>query len=156
MLLLTCLNILIDKVITQTIFMVLPTSGSLSHLGRPLDASSGVSPRYSSATYSQLTTFSFCRYNMMTEYIFFSQSSNRWGKDLTLLWGHLGICPLLWQFHIMSINWSELSSLTGLMALGGQREMLQWHCLSPHLCWGGGDRQQKVWTLHHMGEPSSG
>ena len=95
MLLLTHLNILIDKVITQTIFMVLSTSRSFSHLGRPLDASSGISPKYLSATYSQLTTFSFCRYNMMTKYTFFSQGSDRWGKDLALLWGCLGICPLL-------------------------------------------------------------
>ena len=73
---------------------------------------------WSSATYSQLTTSSFCRYNKMTEYTFFSQGSNRWGNDLTLLWGHLRICPSSWWFHITCITQSELSSLTGLMAWG--------------------------------------
>ena len=36
LLLLTCLNMLIDKAITQTIFMILFTSRSLSHLGETL------------------------------------------------------------------------------------------------------------------------
>ena len=99
-----------------------------SHLGhfltweRPLDASSGISPRYSSATYFQLTTSSFYRYSMMTDYAFFSQGSDRWGKDLTLLWGHLNICPSLQQSHITSVSQPELSSLTGLKALGDKEK----------------------------------
>ena len=114
MLLLTHLIMPMDKVITQTIFVVLFTSGSLSHLGETLRCLIWHLPRYLSPTYSQFTTFSFCRYNMMTEYTFFSQGCDRWGKDLALLWGHLGIC-------ITSINQSELSSLTGLMAWGAKR-----------------------------------
>ena len=95
-----------------------------SHLGhfvtweRPLDASCGISPRYSSATNFQLTTSSLYRYNMMTDYAFFSQGSNRWGKNLALLWGCLNICPLLQQFHIMSITQEEHSCLTSLKAWG--------------------------------------
>ena len=55
MLLLTCLFMPINNAITQTIFMVLFTSGSLLTWGKPLDTSSNISPRYLSATYSQLT-----------------------------------------------------------------------------------------------------
>ena len=49
----------IDKVITQTIFVVPFTCGHFLTWERPLYASSGISPRYSSATYSQLTTSPF-------------------------------------------------------------------------------------------------
>ena len=58
----------------------------------------------------------------MTNYAFFSQSSDRWGKDLALFWGHLNICPSLQQFHITSITQSELSSLTGLKAWGDKEK----------------------------------
>ena len=58
----------------------------------------------------------------MTNYAFFSQGSDRWGKDLTLLWGCLNICPSLQQFHISFVTQSELSSLTGLKAWGKQRK----------------------------------
>ena len=53
---------------------------------------------------------------MMTNYAFFLQGSDRWGKDLALLWGCLNIFPSLQQFHISSITQSEFSSLTGLKA----------------------------------------
>ena len=58
----------------------------------------------------------------MIEYTFFSQGSNRWGKDLTLLWGCLSIYPSLCQFHTMSITQSELSSLPGLIAWGDKEK----------------------------------
>ena len=124
MLLLTCLIMPINNVITQTIFMVLFTSGSLLTLGEPLDASSSISSRYSSATYSQLTTsLFFYRHQRMTHYAFFSQGSHRWGKVLALLWGHLTICPPLQQFYISSITQSELSSLTSLKAWGEKHKV---------------------------------
>ena len=50
------------------------------------------------------------------------QGSDRWGKDLALLWGCLNICPSLQQFHILSVTQLELSSLTGLKAWGAQRK----------------------------------
>ena len=49
----------IDDVNTQTKFMVLFTSGSLLTWGKPSDASPGVSPRYLSTIYSQLTISPF-------------------------------------------------------------------------------------------------
>ena len=94
MLLLTCLIMPISHVSTQTIFMVLFTSRSLLIWGKPLDASSSISPRYLSATYSQLPISPFfCRHCTMTDYAFFSLWSGRWGKDLTPLWRHLTILP---------------------------------------------------------------
>ena len=95
MLSLTCIIMPIDNVITQTIFMVLFTSRSLLTWGKPLDASSGVSPRYSSATYSQLPTSPLLlhRYYMMTAFAFFSQGSDRWGRSLPCGWGALPSAP---------------------------------------------------------------
>ena len=49
----------VDNVNTQTRFMVLFTSESLLTWGKPLDTSSGVSPRYLSTIYSQLTISPF-------------------------------------------------------------------------------------------------
>ena len=123
MLSLTHLIMPIDNVNTQTIFMVLFTFWSLLTLGKPLDASSNISPRYLSATYSQLTTSPFFyRHHMMTDYAFFSQGLDRWGKDLAPLVGCLTICLPLQQFHISSITQSELSSLTSLKVWGEKQK----------------------------------
>ena len=122
MLSLTCLIMPIDKVITQTIFVVLFTSRSLSHLGETLRCLawclSQVFVCYLlSINYIPL----FYRYYMTTN-SFFLQGSDRWGKDLALLWGCLNICPSLQQFHISSITQSELSSLTGFKAWGDKEK----------------------------------
>ena len=120
-LLLTCLNMLTDKTITQTIFAVHLHPGHFLTLERPLDASSGVSTRYSSATSSQLTISSHYRHNMMHNYEFFSKDSSWWREAFQSLWGCLGICPLLNQFHVTSITHLKLSTLTSLKAWGMQR-----------------------------------
>ena len=68
MLLLTHLIMPISNISTQTIFVVLFTSGSVLIWGKPLDASSSICPRYLSATYSQLTISPFfCRHHTMTD-----------------------------------------------------------------------------------------
>ena len=59
----------------------------------------------------------------MTDYTFFSQGSDRWGKELALLWGCLTICPPLQQFHISSITQLELTSLMGLKAWGEKQRV---------------------------------
>ena len=59
----------------------------------------------------------------MTNYAFFLQGSDRWGKDLALLWGCLNIYLSLQQFHIMSITQSEVFSLTGLKAWGDKEKV---------------------------------
>ena len=101
MLLLTCPIRPIDNINTQTIFLVPFTSRSLLTWGKPLDALSSISPRYLSTTYSQLTISPFFyRHPIMTDYAFFSQGLDRWGKEMALLWGSLTISPPLQQFHI--------------------------------------------------------
>ena len=140
MLLLTCLIMPIDNVITQTIFVVLFTSRSLLTWAKPLDASSGFSPRYLSATYSQFTISPFfCRHCTMTDYVFFSLGSDMWGRDLAQLWGHLTICPPLQQFHIPSITQSELSSVMSLKAWGRKRRSIM-ISLPVGTGWGGGHK----------------
>ena len=119
MLSLTCLIMPIDKVITQTIFLVLFTSGSLLTWDRPLDALSGISPQIFicyllSINYIPL----FYRYYMMTDYASFCKVLTGGGRTLPCYGEHLNICPSLQQFHISSITQSELSSLTGLKAWG--------------------------------------
>ena len=59
----------------------------------------------------------------MTDYSFFSQGLDRWGKDLALLWRCLTICPPLQQFHISSITQSELSSRTSLRVWGEKQKV---------------------------------
>ena len=114
----------IDNINTQTIFMVLFTSRSLLTWRKPLDASSGTSPRYLSTTYSQFSVSPFFyRHPIMTDYAFFSQESDRWGKQLALLWRSLTICPPLQQFCIPSITPAELSSLTSLKAWGEKQKI---------------------------------
>ena len=115
---LTCLNMPTDKIITQTIFVVQFTSRSLLHLGEIPDASSGISPRYSSATNSQLTASSLYRYNMMSNYAFLPKGSSQWGDAFLSIWGCLDIFSLLQQIHVTSITQLELSSLTSLKAWG--------------------------------------
>ena len=116
--LLTHLDMHADKTNTQTIFMVLFTSQSFPHLGRPLNASSGISHRYLSATSFPLTILSHYRYHPMGEFQFFSKDPSWWGKDYTDLWGHLDICPLLDQLHLVSLTCPELSSLISLRVWG--------------------------------------
>ena len=84
-----------------------------------MDDSSGVSPRYLSATNSQLTISSHYRYKPMSNFEFFSKDSCQWRKTFPSIWGHLDICPLLNQIYLASITYSELSSLTSLRAWGG-------------------------------------
>ena len=124
MLLLTNPIMPIDNINTQTIFVVLFTSRSLLTWGKPIDSSSGVSLRYLSTSYSQLTVSPFFyRHPIMTDFTFFSLGLDRWGKEMALLWGSLTICPLLQQFHIPSITPAELSSLTGLKAWGEKQNI---------------------------------
>ena len=115
---LTCLNRPTDITVMQAIFAVHFTSGSFPHLGRPLDTSSGISYRYSSATSICLTISSHYRYNPMSDFEFFLKDPGQWGEAHTSIWGHLDLCPILVQFHLASITHSELSLLTSLRAWG--------------------------------------
>ena len=54
----------------------------------------------------------------MSNYAFFSKDSSHWGEMFQSIWGCMDICPLLTQFHVTSITYLELSSLTSLKTLG--------------------------------------
>ena len=115
---LTCLTCLQIRLLLKQSLWFNSHPGHFLTWERPLDTSSGISPGYLSATYSQLTTSSLYRYNMMADYAFFAQGSSQWEEASSSLWGHLNICPLLQQFHITSLTQLELFSLTGLKAWG--------------------------------------
>ena len=111
---LTCLNRPTVTTITQTIFVVHFKSGSFPHLGRPLDASSGI---------CLPLAFNWL-YLLITDTIPWATLTSSpktlcwWEETFTPIWGHLDICPLLNQFHLASITHLELSSLTSLRAWG--------------------------------------
>ena len=76
----------------------------------------------------------------MTDYAFFLQGSDRWGKNLALLWGHLNMCPL-----ITAISYYVHNPVRALLphwpkGLGGQRKIPQQHSLPPGICQGKGYR----------------
>ena len=121
MLLLACPIMPIDNINTQTIFMVLFTSGSLLTWRKPLDASSSISPRYLSTTYSQLGVSPFFyRHPIMTDYAFFSQGSDRWGMRWPCCGGASSSAP-----HYNSSTYLYNSSRTVLsyqpQGLGGEK-----------------------------------
>ena len=123
MLLLTHPIMPIYNINTQTIFVVLFTSGSLLTWGKSLDASSRISPRYLSTTYSQLTVSPFFyRHLFMTDYAFFS-GVGQVGEGDGLAVGEPYHLPTLQQFHIPSITPVELSSLTSIKAWGEKQKI---------------------------------
>ena len=114
----------IDDVNTETRFMVLFTSGSLLTWGKPLDASSGVSPRYLSTIYSQLIISPFLlqtSYNERVPFLFTRGRQVEEGDGLNV--GDINICPPLQWFHIPSLTPVKLSSLTSLKALGEKQRV---------------------------------
>ena len=50
----------------------------------------------------------------MTEYAFFAEKVDRWGKDMASLWGNLSICPLLHQLELPCHSQAELFSISSL------------------------------------------
>ena len=116
------------EVKTQTRFIVLFTSRSLLTWGKPLDDLPGISPRYLSAVYSQLTiSLFYYRHYTMTEYAFFSQKVDQWRKEMALIWGDIKNLPLA----MMVSNSLPFPSGTVLpeqpQGLGGKAEILPWH-----------------------------
>ena len=107
----------VDEVNTQTRFMVLFTLGSLLTWGKPLDTSSGISPRYLSTIYSQLTTSPFLlqtSYNDRVHFLFTRGRQVEKGDGLNV--GEYQHLPPLQCFHTPSLTLVELSSLTSLKA----------------------------------------
>ena len=127
MLLLTCLFMPINNAITQTIFVVLFTSGSLLTWGKPLDVSSDISPRYLSATYSQLTISLLLQTPYNDRLCFLLTGVRQVGEGPYPAVGHLTICPPLKQFHLPSITQMELSFLMSLKEWEKQKVYQRFH-----------------------------
>ena len=107
------------EVKTQTRFMVLFISGSLLTWGKSLDASPGISPRYLSVTYSQLTIspslLQISHHDRVCLLLAKSRPmEKRYGSNVV----DINICPLLHRFQIPSLSQVELSSLKSLRAWG--------------------------------------
>ena len=147
---LACLNMPTARIITQTIFAVQSTSGSLLHL-REIPG----------CLIWHLPQVFICHYLSTNCILSLQIQCNEWlcilliglqpvggGLSVNLgVLGHLSPCHL----H---------NSIGGLLphqpkGLGGCREVPQWHHISPGLYWGGDSRRQYEWSLHGMGEPLS-
>ena len=50
----------------------------------------------------------------MTEYAFFAEKVDRWGKDMASLWGNLNICPHLYWLQLPCHSQAELFSISSL------------------------------------------
>ena len=107
------------KVKTQTRFMVSIHIWVTAHLGKSPGTLPGISPRYF-ACCLLLTTISlhFYRHYPMTEYAFFAEKVDRWGKDMAYLWGNLNICPYLYQLELPCHSQVEFFSTSSLKVWG--------------------------------------
>ena len=54
----------------------------------------------------------------MTEYAFFAEKADRWGKDMASLWGNFNICPQLHQLELPCHSQAELFSISSLKVWG--------------------------------------
>ena len=54
----------------------------------------------------------------MTEYTFFAEKVDRWGKDMTSLWGYFNICPQLHWLELPCHSQAELFSINSLKVWG--------------------------------------
>ena len=156
MLSLTCPNMTIDNVNTQTIFVVLFTSGSLLTWGKPLDILSSVSPRYLSTTYSQLN---YIPIPLQTSYhdrlcLLLSGVRQMGEGDGSAVGKPHHLPPTTTVPHTL-YNSSGTVLPYQPQGLGGETENLPWHCLPVNTSWGGSHRGQEIWSIDHMGEPLS-
>ena len=61
----------------------------------------------------------------MTEYAFFAEKADRWGKDMASLWGNLNICPCLYWLELPCHSQAELFSISSLKVWGNVQKP---HC----------------------------
>ena len=61
----------------------------------------------------------------MTEYAFFGEKAERWGKDMASLWGNFNICPQLHWLELPCHSQVELFSISGLKVWGDAQKP---HC----------------------------
>ena len=130
------------------------------HLGhfltweRPLDALSGIFPRYC-LPLTLNWPYPLITGTMQNEWLWI-QRPQPVGGDLSVTLGapgHLSIaesvsCCLHNPFRALLPHQPE--------GLGGCREVSQWYCLPPGFNQGGGSKGQGIWLLYNMGESLSG
>ena len=61
----------------------------------------------------------------MTEYAFFAEKADRWGKDMASLWGNFNICPQLHWLKLPCHSQAELFSISSLNVWGDAQKP---HC----------------------------
>ena len=61
----------------------------------------------------------------MTEYAFFVEKADRWGKDMASLWGNFNICPQLQWLELPCHSQAELFSVSSLKVWGDSQKP---HC----------------------------
>ena len=61
----------------------------------------------------------------MTEYAFFAEKADRWGKDMASMWGNFNICPQLHQLELPCHSQVELFSISSLKVLGDAQKPCQ-------------------------------
>ena len=54
----------------------------------------------------------------MTEYAFFTEKADRWGKDMASFWGNLNICPQLYWLELSCHSQAEVFSISSLKVWG--------------------------------------
>ena len=134
--------------------MVLFTSGSLLTWGKPLDASSGISPRYMSTLYSQLITSPFLLQTSYNDRVCFLFT---WGRQMEKRDGsnvgeyqHLPLTAMVSYSLPYPIRTVLPEQPQGL---GGEAAGLPWHHLPVGISQGGSYRGQELWSIDHLGKP---
>ena len=69
----------------------------------------------------------------MTEYTFFAEKVDRWGKDMASLWGNLNICPQLYWLELPCHSQVELFSISSLKVWGNVQKLC--HDIAYLLVW---------------------
>ena len=69
----------------------------------------------------------------MTEYAFFAEKADRWGKDMASLWGNLNICPHLYQLELPCHSQVELFAISSLKVWGNIQKPC--HAIAYLLVW---------------------
>ena len=108
------------EVKTQTRFMVLFTSRSLTTWGKSPDASPGIFPRYLLTIHPNNQFLHLYRNHMMTEFTFISNRAERW-KRIWLPYGGISMCaPTLTTLSSLPFP-AELSSVSSFKVWGTPR-----------------------------------
>ena len=111
------------EVKTQTRFMVLFTSGSLTSWGKSPDTSPSISPRYLLTVHPLIIkSLHLYRNPMMTEFAFSSNRAERWKRYLATLWGNFDICPHLNCLELPSHSPAELISVSSFKVWGNTQD----------------------------------